>query len=167
MTKPIHPKVFWIQEPETAPGQLGMMPRPQGGDKLEADIKGLKDQGLNILVCLVEAREQKTLDLTAEARICAQYGIKFYHFPIPDFGVPNDNAEFVAFIHLLSGKLDEGRKVVVHCHGGIGRSSLAVAGVLVDRGVPVAEVFEKIRRHRAHRVPETREQAEWFAGLHL
>lgn len=169
MTEPIHPRIFWILEPETAPGRLGMMPRPQEGNKLEDDIKGLKAQGVDLVVCLLEDWEQRSLDLTAESRLCLVHNIEFRHFPIPDFGVPNDEAAFSAFTQSLSKKLDEGKNVVVHCHGGIGRSSMAAAGILVNRGVPIAEVFEKVSRHREHPVPETVEQADfimqWFRNL--
>lgn len=167
MSKTTLPKVFWIREPETAPGQLGLMPRPRGGDQLEADIKGLKAQGVDLLVCLVEEWEQKSLDLTAEPRFCLIHNIEFRHFPIPDFGFPKDDAAFLAFTRSLSQKLDLGKKAVVHCHGGIGRSSLTAAGVLVHRGIPAEMVFEVISRHREHPVPETEEQKEWFGGLYL
>lgn len=159
-----HPDVFWIREKEAGPGQLGIMPRPRGGHKLEADIKGLKEQGVALLVCLVEDWELKALDLTAEARLCEKHGVGFLHFPIPDFGVPTDKVQFLAFVKSLSEKLDLGAHIVIHCHGGVGRSSVAAAGVLLERGVSKEQVFDLIGRYRGKKVPETREQAEWVVG---
>lgn len=161
----MHPRVYWIQEKETDPGQLGIMPRPGGDDQLDTDIKSLKKQGVNTLVCLVEQWEQKALGLTAEESICAKYEIEFLHFPIPDFGVPADDAGFMALVHDLAGRLGDGKKVVVHCHGGIGRSSIVAAGVLWKRGVALNSVFEIIGRHREHQVPETTEQKLWFEKI--
>jgi protein-tyrosine phosphatase len=157
----IHPEIFWIKEKETGPGQLGIMPRPRGGHKLEADIRGLKEQGVEWLVCLVEDWELKALGLTAEGRLCEQQGIGFLHFPIPDFGVPKDKSQFSALVKSLSEKLDQSAHIVIHCHGGVGRSSVVAAGVLLERGVPTEQVFALIGRYRGKKVPETREQEEW------
>ena len=153
--------VFWIREKETAPGQLGIMPRPRGDKWLAADIRSLREQGVGALVCLVEDWELKALGLTEERRLCEKNGIDFLHFPIPDFGVPADRSRFSALVKSLSEKLDQGVPVVIHCHGGVGRSSVAAAGVLLERGVSADQVFDLIGLHRGKKVPETREQAEW------
>lgn len=160
-----HPEVFWIREKDVQPGQLGIMPRPRGGDMLEADIKGLKEQRVALLVCLLQDWELKALDLTAEASLCEKHGIGFQHFPIPDFGVPEDRSLFLEFVKSLSAKLDGGAHVVIHCHGGVGRSSVTAAGVLLERGVSREQVFGLIGRYRGKKVPETREQTEWVVGI--
>lgn len=157
-----HPEIFWIKVNEAAPGQLGIMPRPRGGHKLEADIRGLKEQGVEWLVCLLEDWELKALDLIAEGSLCEKHGIGFLHFPIPDFGVPADRAQFAGFAKSLSDKLDIGAHIVIHCHGGVGRSSVVAAGVLLERGVSGEQVFGLIGRYRGKKAPETREQEEWL-----
>lgn len=164
MSERLHPEVYWIREPEPEPGRLGIMPRPRGGHKLDTDIRGLNQQGVTLLVCLLEDWEQKALDLTAEAGLCEKHGMGFLHFPIPDFGVPQDKAEFTVFVKSLSEKLKHGAQIVIHCHGGIGRSSVVAAGVLLESGATREGLFEKISGHRGRRVPETAEQAEWVLG---
>jgi protein-tyrosine phosphatase len=156
-----HPEIFWIKENETAPGQLGTMRRPRGGHKLESDIRGLKEQGVEWLVCLLEVWEMRALGLTEEDLLCEKHGIGFLRFPIPDFGVPEDRSQFLELVKFLSAKLAGGAHVVIHCHGGVGRSSVVAAGVLLERGVTAEQVFELIGRYRGKRVPETREQEEW------
>lgn len=156
-----HPEVFWIKVNEAAPGQLGIMPKPRGGKKLEFDIRGLKEQGVEWLACLLEVWELIALDLTEEDLLCEKHGIGFLRFPIPDFGVPADKAQFTAFVKSLSTKLDQGAPIVIHCHGGVGRSSVVAAGVLLERGVSVEQVFDLIGQYRGKKVPETPEQEAW------
>jgi protein-tyrosine phosphatase len=156
-----HPEVFWIREKEAEPGQLGIMPRPRGGHKLKTDIRGLKEQGVEWLVCLLEVWELRALDLTEEDLLCEKHGIGFLRFPIPDFGVPEDRSQFLELVKSLSAKLDGGAHIVIHCHGGVGRSSMTAAGVLLERGVPAEQVFGLIGRYRGKKVPETREQEVW------
>jgi protein-tyrosine phosphatase len=157
--------IFWILEPAPAKGRLGIMPRPRGGQKLDADIRSLKEQDVDLLVCLVEEWELKALDLTAEGALCKKQGIDYLHFPIPDFGVPGNKIQFTEFTRSLSGKLDHGAHIVIHCHGGIGRSSVAAAGVLLQRGVSKEAVFDLIGRYREKKVPETQEQEDWVRQL--
>ncbi|HST65016.1 MAG TPA: hypothetical protein VLM05_07485 [Mycobacteriales bacterium] len=68
-----------------------------------------------------------------------------------------------AFLELVAGDLDQGKHVAVHCWGGIGRSSLIAAAVLVARGVDTEEAWNRIGAARGVRVPETDEQRAWVS----
>lgn len=146
----------------TGPLRLGMMPRPEGYEFLKEEIRQLKVQGTDVLVCLLEKPEQQALGLEAEGAVCALNGMEFIHFPMPDFGVPTDEMKFVALAGKLRGYLEHQKTVVVHCHGGIGRSSLLVAGILVNRGLPPGDVFTLISHCRGEKTPESMAQEQWF-----
>jgi hypothetical protein len=66
--------------------------------------------------------------LAEERRIAVEYR----RFAIPDMGVPSEElmAEVLGFI---GGETAEGRKVYVHCLGGVGRTG-TVVGCLLARG---------------------------------
>ena len=81
-----HPEVFWINA--TTKGQLGIMPRPRGGDWLDGEIQSLAKAGVNVVVSLLTADEVAELELQDEERLCGDCGIRFISFPIPDRSVP-------------------------------------------------------------------------------
>jgi len=56
------------------------------------------------------------------------------HFPISDCSVATDAAAFRGLIDRLVDELERPRTLVVPCQGGLGRSGLVVAAVLVAPG---------------------------------
>jgi len=157
--------IFWIRERFFDNEQLGMMPCPGGNENLEEEIKNLKAQGVDTLVCLLEQQEMESLGLALEEFYCRQAEMNFYHFPIPDYGVPTDTESFLTLVKRMDGELQDRKKLVVHCKGGIGRSSLVIAGVLLRKGVSLPFVFPTILRHRGFQVPETTRQKDWIWRL--
>lgn len=149
--------------PVQAPGGAGLclMPRPRGGDQLDAELAALRQAGVDVLVCLLPSAERDALDLSDEPVAAARAGLEFHQLPIPDFGVPQ-RADAGPVLDLLTARLREGRRVVVHCRGGIGRSGLVAAALLVRLGVPLADAWDHVSAARGHRVPETDEQRAWL-----
>ena len=141
---------------------LATMARPRGGDWLEDDLKFLKIRGVEVLVCLMDKDELYELELQEEGNLCNEIGIQFIHFPIPDFGLPTDEIEVKKLLLQLKDSIENGKKVVVHCRMGIGRSSTIAAATLILMDKYTADtVFEVISEARGLRVPDTRQQMEW------
>ena len=138
------------------------MPRPRGNDWLEDEIRSLQFRGVNYLVCLLENSEIYDLNLEQEEPLCAEKGIDFIHFPIEDVNIPPSRSSFLALTDRLSSYLDQGKKIVIHCRMGIGRSSVLAAAVLIKKGVPPDQVFDIISQSRTLSVPDTEEQREWL-----
>lgn len=151
--------------PDAGDRQLGIMARPRGNDWLADEIRGLKLRGIQTVVCLLENSELYELGLTDEARQCEENGIQFVHFPIEDVSIPQDEKSFLALIQALDERIGRSEKVAVHCRMGIGRSSVVAAGVLIRRGFPKEDVFDRISAARELSVPDTEEQREWVMGL--
>lgn len=76
--------------------RLALMPRPRGSDELGAEVAGWSRAGI-ALVSLLERSEIRELELQAEPSLCADAGIQFLSFPIPDRGTLNPPASFRAF----------------------------------------------------------------------
>jgi hypothetical protein len=55
-------------------------------------------EGVDILVSLLTPEESSELDLTNEATACAEAGIEFRNFPIPDRETPASLEAFRAFV---------------------------------------------------------------------
>src|SRR5262245_34519305 len=153
------PTLFDIPAP--TPGRLSTMARPRGDDWLDDEMIGLREAGVDVLVCLQSDVERRELGLLDEGPAAQRAGIEFRHFPIEDFGVPERSAA-TPVVDALVTALGDGRHVAIHCRGGIGRSSLIAAAVLVKLGATPADAWETITGVRGVPVPETDEQRAWL-----
>lgn len=154
-------KVYWISGLE--PGRLGIMPRPLGGAALEGELRSLKESEVDAVVCLLEPQEIAELNLAEEQSRCEAQGILYLSFPIGDFSVPRSKRETHVLARRLANFVQAGKTVVIHCRGGIGRSSLLASCVLSQLGVSIDDAFELIGSARGIKVPETEEQQAWVA----
>jgi len=161
------PKLYWLADvPNT---HIAISARPRGGDWLEDDVQGWRNQGVDVVVSLLTAEENKELDLQSESSVAQRKGIGFYTFPIEDRGVPARPADVEQLAAQLLTEIERGKNVAVHCRQGIGRSSLVLAAVLISKGEDVDEALKSIGRARGLEVPETSEQRRWlerFAKTH-
>lgn len=149
--------------PVRPPGRLSTMARPDGGERLDSGMSALRAHGVDVLVCLLGARELRRLGLLDEPAAAARAGIEFHHLPVRDFGVPEPAAAAV-LVDALTRRLAEGRHVAIHCRGGIGRSSTLAACVLTRQGLDAEDAWNTVGHARGVRVPETRRQRRWLAS---
>ncbi|NUT49350.1 MAG: tyrosine protein phosphatase [Saccharothrix sp.] len=139
------------------PGVLSTMGHPHSLQHLTH----LAADGVEVIVCALTRAELDELDLTDEADAARDAGLTFHWMPIPDFGVPATALE-------LGPVLDDmraGRHVLVHCWGGIGRSSLIAGALLVLDGASPEAAWQAIAEARGRDVPETDEQRAWLSSL--
>ena len=179
-TSATHPiDVHWVPDLPTdgaigltlAPGKHGpSYYHPAGWARdLDADLERLRQHhGADVLVSLMEDHEYDLLavpDLRARAR---DVGLEVRHFPIADESVPpawQDDA-FAALVAGIRRALDDGRRVVVHCRGGVGRSGLVAAAVATTYCDDADAAIARVRRAQRFAV-ETDEQEAYvqrFAG---
>ena len=163
----LNPKLYWLQESPI--GRLAISARPRGGDWLEDEVRGWRNQDVDVVVSLLTEQENEELDLKRESSVAEINGIRFYSFPIEDRGVPARPSELEHLAMQLVSEIGQGKNVAVHCRQGVGRSSLVSAAVLISKGEDVDEALKSISRARGLEVPETIEQRKWlerFAKLH-
>ncbi len=146
--------VLWVIERRVA-----ILPRPRGGEWLEGEIASYAQQGVRVLLSLLEPAEELELGLFEEVLFAEKYGLDFMRYAIPDRGVPRSPALFAATINELS---DSGKAVGVHCRAGIGRSGLAAAALLLRTGHEVESAFAHVGKARGVAVPDTPEQRQWL-----
>ena len=158
----MQPQLFAIER--AGPGQLATMARPRGGEWLGEDMAGLAGAGVTVLVSLLTDTEMTSLGLTAEDAAARRAGLEFLRLPTPDFHVP-DRAVTLALARDLLARLAGGASVVVHCYGGVGRSSTLAAVVLVLEGVAPPAAWDRITVARGRPVPETVDQRAFVNGL--
>lgn len=83
--------------------------------------------------------------------------------PINDYDIPEDELSFINKIDQTIEHLRSGKNVYVHCFAGRGRTSIALAAILVRLGVQPEEALEKV--HSLARGPETDKQKDFVRKL--
>lgn len=156
------PTVYTIER--NGPGRLSTMARPMGGDELAAEIRGLADGGVNVLVSLLSDDEIAESRLAGEQATAEAAGLTFLQLQTPDLHVPERDA-VLAMARTLRSRLDEGASVVVHCHAGIGRSSTLAAAVLLLEGLPPDRAWNQITAARGVQVPDTPAQRQFIETM--
>ena len=156
------PGIFWIDAP--GPGRLALGPCPLGGRDLETELLAYRALDVDVVASLLERGEARTLDLAREGDLCRRMGLEFLSFPIPDHGVPASPEAAAAFARSIADRCRRGRRVVVHCRAGIGRSACLAAAVLRELGMGVDDILSRLAKARGFPVPETHEQLDWVRG---
>ena len=88
-------------------------------------------------------------------------GINVAHMPIVDFGVPDaDDTAFDGIASKCLAALRDGRRVLVHCMGGCGRSGMAALRLMIMLGEGPDAALSRLRAVRPCAV-ETADQLTW------
>jgi protein-tyrosine phosphatase len=153
-------KLYWINGPW--PGKLAIAARPRGGDWLEDEMRGWQDAGIGTVLSLLTAEEEQDLDLSKEAQIARDAGLRFASLPILDRQVPSSPSEVAPILGELDTKLASGKNAVIHCRQGVGRSGMIAACLLVLRGIDPDAAVRELEKVRRTAVPETVEQRRWI-----
>ena len=122
--------------------------------------------GVTHILCLTPDEEikKKSPDYHQVLRV-ADHPFKLSNFPINDYGIPSA-AEIPSLIHFLveiQRLLTADQVVLIHCAGGIGRTGLVAALLLVYLGYTVEEAIRIIKK--AGSSAETDEQKEFLLQL--
>jgi protein-tyrosine phosphatase len=162
------PSIYWIPGPWA--GRLAILARPRGNDWLSDEVEGWHDAGVQVVVSLLTQPETSELGLEDEGRLVDASGLRFISFPIEDYSVPSSTNALSHLVSQLAELLDRGETVGIHCRGGIGRSSIVAACLLLTEGQTVKTAFEQIETARGRPVPDTIAQRNWvddFARVSL
>ena len=146
------------------PGRIAVMPRPAGGAALADDLRSLRAAGVDTLVSALTEAERERLDLVRQPEIAMRAGLSYVAFPIADFGVPAID-DLRALARRLADETAEGRFVVVHCFGGIGRSGMIACATLIRLGATAEQAMALVSRARGFPVPETPAQRDLLRTL--
>ncbi len=132
-----------------APGKKGAGMDGEWDRDVDVDLARLRDvHGASVLVSLCEPHELTFLhipDLWDRARAA---GLQVEAYPFVDGGVPPSHAWLFPLVEALLQAAAEGRTVVIHCRGGLGRSGLVAACALVARGEGADRAMEIVRAAR-------------------
>ena len=133
---------------------------------LDADLRAIMKWGGSSVVTLMEAHELELLRVPDLGEQITRMGLHWWHLPIVDTRVPDAGFEraWNRTGDDLRRRLTAGEGVVIHCRGGLGRTGVLAARLLIEFGdLPETALF-KVRRARPGTV-ENRIQEEYVRGL--
>ncbi len=129
---------------------------------LRLDLRAIADWGASALVTLMEEHELEHLRVPGIGERTEAMGMEWFHLPIRDVSIPD--AAFEGAWELVGAalrtKLGEGHGIVIHCRGGLGRTGLVAARLLIELGEMPEEALSRVREARPHAV-ETPDQEEY------
>lgn len=100
---------------------------------LDIDLCAVRDWGAGTVFTMLEAEEMKALHVPELGKNVRAYGMEWVHIPLPNDAVPD--AAWLKKFHEVQPALNEGLAkgdgIFIHCMGGIGRTSVAAALLLM------------------------------------
>lgn len=163
-----------VDELPLAGGVLGMTLCPGKRDTgmdgtiwnrdLSQDLEVIAAWGASHVVSIMQHDEFELLGVKGLGTEVRARGMVWHHLPVPDQSVPSRERFPLIWSNLtktLQAELAAGRKVLFHCRGGLGRTGLIAALLLMDLGRSAHEAIAEVRAVRSPRAIETREQEEY------
>ena len=173
LTHQAHPRnSYWVVPDSLMAGEY---PGERDAWNTRRKLADYLRHGLDAFLDLTEAGELRPYedDLNEVAR---EMGIDcaYRRLPIRDVDVPDQSGQMHAILNQIEYWRRQGRKVYVHCWGGVGRTGTVVGCHLVDYGLSGQAALEQLRllwtrmsddkRRRKPHTPETQAQRDYVLG---
>jgi protein-tyrosine phosphatase len=134
---------------------------------LDADLRVIREWGAAVVVTLIEVHEFEMLGVERLPGAVRDAGMEWLHLPIRDVGVPDSRFEagWASAVGRLGNRLRNGERLLVHCRGGLGRTGMVAARLLVEvAGATPQQALDDVRDVRPGAV-ETPAQEAWVLEL--
>lgn len=165
-TKRPLPESYWVLPERFLAGEY---PGHINEELTRKRVDALIEAGFDLFIDLTKPEENLPYAgiLQEEAKIY-EVQATYLRFPIGDFGLPTAQ-QMNSILDAIDESLQAGRKIYLHCWGGIGRTGTTVGCYLVRQGKTGEEALEQLSiwwrgvpksRYHLHS-PETLEQMEF------
>ena len=124
---------------------------------LEADLEIISSWNAKMALTLMESNELEKYGVANIGEVMRHYQIEWYHLPIKDMSIPNSRFEEMwdEVSESLHSIIVCGGNVLIHCRGGLGRSGMITARILVDLGWKPDVAIQKVREVRPGAIETT------------
>jgi protein tyrosine phosphatase len=130
-TYPVIENKFWA----------GRTPVSTNKQETYNNLSTLIEAGIDVIINLTEENEfpdyQNELSFFAKG---VGKKIKVYRKAIPDYSVP-DKQLMREILQIIDLSINSGKKVFVHCYGGVGRTGTVVACYLLQKNLQIKTMF--------------------------
>lgn len=150
-----------LQMPNGA--RLGICPMPGRFRDVLVDCATISKWAPDIVVSMTEIPEMSRHNAEDLGNILNQAGIGWAHYPIGDYGAPEQTSDWPVLSKKLHEILDAKGTVLAHCYGGRGRAGMVLLRLMIERGEQPNAALDRLRDIRAGAV-ETDAQFAWAAG---
>ena len=117
------------------------------GVSIVDSLKSLKEAGAQAVITMMTMAELTEKQADTLPALCAELRMDWYHLPVEDSCAPE--APFAqAFAQqkaILLGLVESGATMVIHCHGGSGRTGMMAAILMLELGYAPAQVKSQIQ----------------------
>jgi len=129
---------------------------------LKKDLAALEDEGTAMLISLMEEHEFALLGVPEFPEVMGNSPIQWLHLPIQDMSTPTADfeAKWEENRPEINKLLNQGRLIVIHCRGGLGRTGLLAARLLVEAGMAPSDAVNRVKSARENAI-ETYGQEEY------
>ena len=106
---------------------------------------------IDVLVSVIEMFELTDLGIADLRDRCAAAGVEWLSYEVVDGSVPKNPSEYALFVGEIVRRLNEGKRVVIHCKGGLGRTGFTAACTIVamtDNRIGWEEAMRMVRAAR-------------------
>lgn len=148
--------------PLNVPGELYISPMPYGRYDSERVFRYFKQEEIQRVVMLLSDSEIKKRCKKDLKKLYQKNKIEITQFPMVDFLQPG-HGDMDQLIPDLAEKLRDGERIVVHCHAGVGRSSVVAAClVAIIQHTGIEESIEHVKKNMETNI--TVEQKRFISG---
>jgi hypothetical protein len=161
------PQSYWVEPDRLLAGEY---PAHYDAESTRKRIEALFEAGFDTFIDLTRQDEAVSyIRILLDKAKTYDVDVKHHRFPIGDFGLPTPEL-MKSILDTIDASLQAGRKIYLHCWGGIGRTGTTVGCYLVRRGMSgeealrqLAEWWKSVPKSAIHtRTPETREQEQFI-----
>jgi ADP-ribosylglycohydrolase len=128
---------------------LGYYSGPHWRD-LDSDAASLRDQGVDVLLLLVEDEELRRCRAKHVAQVLPAHGVELIRHPVRDPEPPSDDLAYHRTIAGLVERVRQGATVAVACRAGLDRAGMTAACLLREAGLGADEAIDRVHAARAH-----------------
>ena len=120
------------------------------GVSVAESLQAFKDVGAQAVITMMTMAELAENQADTLPSLCAELGVDWYHLPVEDGCAPE--APFAQAFALQKATLldliKSGATMVIHCHGGSGRTGLMAAILMLELGYAPGQVKAQIQQIR-------------------
>ena len=169
--------IAWVAHP--GGGAIGIVPCPGRNQidgsgrrwqrELDRDLDALEAWGAVTLISFVETEEFAYLGVHGFAQRMAERTMRWIQLPIIDMDIPGPAfaAAWRRHGEDIMDDLSRGRRIAVHCAGGLGRSGTMAAKLLVTAGMDPADAIRRVREARPGAIETAAQEAYVLTGQPL